>query len=72
MKTNFNDHKEPESRNILGKKNRRGRPDGQKLTATIRLGLTEAEMDKIIKLAEKLGATYSHTVRSLLKEGGHI
>ena len=69
---NLNDLKKPENKNILEKTQKRGRKPGLKLTCTIRLGLTRAEMDEIIKISEERGASYSHTVRSLLKEGGHI
>ena len=68
----FKKLKKPESKNVLAEKPKRGRKTGRKLSASMRLGLTEPEMEKIIKLAEERGASYSHTVRSLLKEGGHI
>ena len=68
----MNNLKKPESKNVLAKPQKRGRKPGLKLNCTIRLGLTRAEMDEIIKISEERGASYSHTVRSLLKEGGHI
>lgn len=68
----FNDLKKPSSKGVLLEKPKRGRKTGRKLSASMRLGLTEAEMEKIRELSEERGASYSHTVRSLLKEAGHI
>lgn len=64
--------KKPENKNVLGEKPKRGRKSGRYLTASLRVGLTEEEMEKIRELSEERGSSYSHIVRSLLKEAGHI
>ena len=72
---NFKKLKEPQSKDVLAKKPQRGRPHSatSKITAHIRLGITEAEKEKIIEIAAERGLrSYSQTVRLLLKEAGHI
>ena len=71
-KPNFKNLKTPESKGVLAEKTKLGRPPKQNITASIRVGMTEAEKDKIIKLAVEQGRSYSQMVWILLKQGGHI
>jgi hypothetical protein len=64
--------KKPESKGVLPAKPKRGRKAGRKLTECVQVRLTEPEMDKIVALADEQGTSYSQTVRTLLKKGGHI
>lgn len=61
----------PKSKNIL-QKDGRTKLKREKLTAVIRVGLTEAEKSKINKLAHKKGLNWSQVIRSLLKKHKYI
>ena len=68
----FNKLKKPESKGVLSKKNKLGRPKGKTINATIRVGFTGEEYDKIAEIAAETGRSLSQTVRFLLKDNGCV